>query len=186
MQLLRGFRLSPDSLPYSLYLNFDKPLLGLAVLLWVATDRSRDWRRILGWGLGVGALSAGLLLGFAWGAGFVRWEPKFPDWGWIWLASNLLFTCVSEEAFFRGYLQEAGAKFPWTWPAVSVLFGLAHFPAGPWMVAFASLAGLAYGWAYCRSGGRIEAAVMAHFTFNTTHFLLFSYPALEAGRHVAP
>lgn len=177
LAIVRGFMISPDSMPYSFYLNFDKPLIGAAFVLWLTRSGARDWRGIFGWGLGLGVVSVVVLIGAAWGLGFVRWDPKWPQFAGAWLISNLLLTCVAEEAFFRGYLQGAGGERRWVLPVVALLFGLSHFMAGPAMMAFSAVAGLAYGYAFRRAG--LEAAVLAHFTLNATHFLLFSYPALE-------
>ena len=58
----------------------------------------------------------------------------------------------------------------------SLAFGVAHYTAGPLMIAFASVAGVAYGLAY-RNGGLL-ASVWAHFAFNLFHILLFTYPLL--------
>jgi len=41
------------------------------------------------------------------------------------------------------------------------------------------VAGIGYGWAYRRTG-RIEASILTHFSLNSLHFLLFTYPALAA------
>jgi membrane protease YdiL (CAAX protease family) len=99
----------------------------------------------------------------------------------------LLWTCVLEEGFFRGVVQERLAAWPpiAARPALralpvavaAALFGLTHLPGGAVYAALAALAGLGYGWAYARTR-RIEAAIAAHFTLNAAHFLTFSYPQL--------
>jgi membrane protease YdiL (CAAX protease family) len=42
----------------------------------------------------------------------------------------------------------------------------------------AGVAGVGYGLAYQMTGGRLEASMAAHFTLNTVHFLLFTYPRI--------
>ncbi len=97
--------------------------------------------------------------------------------------ANLFFTCIAEEALFRGFLQRqlamSLAKFRFgTWIAlavVAVLFGIAHAGGGITYVLLATVAGLGYGWAYHRTQ-RIEASILLHFTLNSIHILLFRAP----------
>ena len=99
------------------------------------------------------------------------------------MAINLLLTCVFEEALFRGVIQDRLARMVadrprWTWlplSTASLLFGLAHAGGGPVLIVVASIAGVGYGLAYAITG-RIEAAIVAHFTLNSIHFLGFTYP----------
>jgi membrane protease YdiL (CAAX protease family) len=109
-----------------------------------------------------------------------RWTPVF----WVWAPINLLTTCMSEEAFFRGFLQREvgqalGERRHTRTMAVAisaVLFGLAHLAGGWRYVLLATLAGAGYAIAFQRTS-RIEAAILTHFAVNATHFLLFTYPA---------
>jgi len=113
----------------------------------------------------------------------VRFEWSFPDWWWIFAINNALFTCVAEEAFFRGFLQNhlktiiPNAKFNAAIAIVcsSLLFGLAHFPGGINFIMVATLAGLIYGLSYHWSG-RLSIAIAMHFTFNMCHLLFLTYP----------
>ena len=63
----------------------------------------------------------------------------------------------------------------------SLLFGLSHFAGGTSYIVLATVAGLGYGIVYQRTQS-IEMSMLAHFTLNTTHFLLFTYP--QALRHI--
>ncbi len=95
------------------------------------------------------------------------------------------FGCLSEEAFFRGFIQrEIGAALRGTRAgnaiaiAVSAgLFGLAHFGGGVSYVVLAAAAGLGYAIVYHRTKS-IEMSMLAHLALNTVHFLLFTYPAV--------
>jgi membrane protease YdiL (CAAX protease family) len=116
----------------------------------------------------------------------VSFDPKFPRESWLWMGVNLGFTCVAEEALFRGFIQ-AQLQRLWrnrprgAWLALSVaavLFGLAHAGGGPAYVALATVAGVGYGWVYLRTGC-IEASILTHFALNATHFFFFTYPALQ-------
>ena len=117
--------------------------------------------------------------------GYVRFEPRWTPLFWVWAPINLFFTCLSEEAFFRGFVQRELARLGANRAraalvallVASLLFGMAHL-AGGWKYALAAtLAGIGYGYAYQRTR-RLEASMAVHFALNATHFLLFTYPAL--------
>ena len=186
--ILAAVRFTPDAIPFTLYLNYDKALIGLFLLGWChpRIARVRDWRAMLAtaapWAGGLIALILALSLA----AGYVRFEPKFPAAAAQWAGVNLLFVCVAEEALFRGFiqaqLQRAWQRVPGgPWLALgvaAVLFGLAHAAGGVTYVALATVAGLGYGWIYQRTQ-RIEASILTHFALNTVHFFAFTYPALQ-------
>ena len=178
----------PGAIGYRLHLNFDKPMIGLFLLAW-CHDRLRrraDWRAMFGHTAPSATGLIAVIMIFALASGYVRLEPKLPREGWLWAWANLILTCVAEEAFFRGFVQ-AQLQRRWqnvrrgAWLALAlaaVLFGLAHAAGGAAYVVLASVAGAGYGWAYLRSGGRIEASILTHFALNATHFFFFTFPAL--------
>lgn len=188
-QLLADVRLSADAAPMSLYFNFDKPLAGFWLLLcWpllrLYGDGARPLATSLGAGLAGAAAAAVLCLGLGVALGLVAWAPKWPWFGALWALNNLLLVALTEEAMFRGYLQESLLR-RWQaqrWGAhaaiavAALAFGLVHLGGGWRFAIAATLAGLAYGWAY-RKGG-LAAAVLAHFGLNLLHFTLFTYPML--------
>ncbi|MFC5706805.1 CPBP family intramembrane glutamic endopeptidase [Aeromonas eucrenophila] len=167
----------PASVPFSLYLNLDKPLIFFGLLLaWPALlgpGGAIRWRPLA---LLVLPLSALLLL--AWQLGALKPEPGLPDWWWLFALNNLLFTCVAEEALFRGFIQQAIAKRSQVWVGIliaSLLFGAAHLAGGPLLMLFAALAGACYGLAFQWSG-RLSVAILLHFLFNFAHLAFFTYP----------
>lgn len=174
--------LKPDSVPFTLYLNLDKPLAGAWLLLvcpWIVAAQAPA--RTVSAMLAAAAATSVLLLGGAWLAGLLAWSPGWPPGTWYWVINNLLLVCITEEALFRGYLQgglarcgQLGARL--ALPGAALLFGLAHAAGGPLWIALATVAGLGYGLAY-RYGG-LGASVGAHFLFNLAHFYGFSYPML--------
>lgn len=119
-------------------------------------------------GIPIGLLTRFLIFGIA----------PFDTFTWI-LAWPLgyLFTALPEELLFRGVIQnQLQSRLKNKWLALliaSVIFGLAHlnngtvgYPVPNWMyVLMASLAGLAYGWTWHKTG-KITAAAVVHATVN--------------------
>lgn len=179
--------LTPDAVPFSMYLNLDKPLVGFWVVLVLGPPMAAAHARLTVQAAVLacaGAVAA--CLGLALALGVVAWAPKWPASGWIWLINNALLVTLAEEAFFRGYVQQRlGAWWrdrAWgAWAAVAVaavLFGLAHYAGGWQWMLLAGLAGAAYGVAYHYGG--LGAAVLAHLGLNAAHFGLFTYPMRAA------
>lgn len=179
-------RFTPDAVPFTMYLNLDKPLIGfwlLFVLPWIRPRHTLPASLAAGLGgllIAVAAcLSAAVLLGI------VGWAPKWPPAAWLWLLNNLLLVTVAEEAFVRGYLQGGLSHLlrrhrHGDWMALfaaAAVFGLIHAIGGWEWIALGSLAGVGYGVAY-RYGG-LQAAVLAHVGLNAAHFFLFTYPMLQ-------
>lgn len=175
-----------DAVPFTMYLNLDKSLVGFWLLLVLPWIRPRqEWRVSLKAGLCGMLMTIAICLLIAVLLGIVRWEPKWPSASWLWLLNNLLLVTLTEEALFRGYLQGGLSRLLRRQPyaevialcVAAVLFGLAHVAGGWQWVVLGSLAGIGYGLAY-RFGG-LQAAVLAHFGLNVAHFFLFTYPMLR-------
>lgn len=186
-QAITSRRITPDALPYRLFLNFDKTSAGLLLLALARPQvfQTHGFGQIFVRSAPIAAGLIGSLLILALAARYVRFDPKFPDEAWVWLWANLCLTCLAEEAFFRGFIQ-AQLQRVWLnrsggeWMALglaSVLFGLAHAGGGPTYVLLSTFAGIGYGWVFLRTG-RIEASILTHFGLNAVHFVGFTYPAL--------
>ncbi len=186
--VLRGVVLSTGALPFTQYVNFDKTIAGVLVLAigWFAPLRSvGDWRAALRSAAPVAGATIGVVMTASLALGFVRFDLRWTPLFWVWAPINLLLTCVSEEALFRGFLQrELGAALAGRAYAASIavavsalVFGLAHAAGGWRYVLLSTLAGTGYAVVYQRSG-RVEMAILTHFAVNAAHFLLFTYPAL--------
>jgi membrane protease YdiL (CAAX protease family) len=184
---LDGVVLSPGAAPYTLYLNVDKTVVGLCIVGILCRKGLLaswpDWRSALRRALPLIAINTVVVAVFAMALGYLEWQPKWTPLFWLWAASNLFLTCLSEEALFRGFIQRELAealrdsRFG-TWLPIAVsaaLFGLAHFGGGWSYVALATAAGLGYAIVYHRTRS-LEMAMLAHFALNATHFLLFTYP----------
>lgn len=179
--------LSPGAIPYARYIHYDKPLIGLFLLgfchrLLSPTERVRILKPTTVWLF----MTAAIVLAIAYALHFVRFDPKLPGLFPLWAGSNLFFTCVPEEALFRGFVQQhldkvfAKIRFGrlYALSIASVLFGLAHFKGGVSYVLLASVAGVGYGLVYQKTKS-IESSILVHFAVNTLHFLFFTYPALR-------
>ena len=187
--LFTDLRLTPDAAPFVLALNFDKGAAGL-LLLAAFCARVRSWREFASQGPAIAltaVATAAVSIGVAVAAGYVRFEPKWDEAAPAFLLGNLFFTCVAEEAFSRGVIQEGLMRLAdrregraWSWLAIGVstlLFGLAHKGGGPVWMAVATIAGFGYAVIYARTR-KIEGAIVVHFVVNAAHFLLFTYPRL--------
>ena len=179
-KLFDAERLTPDALPFTQYLNFDKGTAGLFLLAAFA-PRLQRWREAaaIAGPVALAALATtAAVLGLALALGLVRLDPHWHPLAPTFLAINLLFTCVAEEAFFRGLLQRhlPGPR-PLAVAASALLFGLVHLPAGAAYAALAAVLGLGCALVFERTR-RIESAIAVHFAVNAVHFAGFTYPML--------
>ena len=185
VELVAPQALSAGAEPYGISVGFPKVAAGILILGLINPVLSRA-------GLG-GALAKALPIWlfttvlvsiFALAMGYTAFAPKWTSLFLLWAPINLMFTCLAEEAFFRGYLQHelaSSSRAPFmpmlALVIAAVLFGLLHYRGGATYVVAGVIAGLGYGWAFLRTQ-RIEAAMAVHFGVNATHFLLFVYPRL--------
>ncbi|MBI3727254.1 MAG: CPBP family intramembrane metalloprotease [Burkholderiales bacterium] len=184
--LLDKVRFSDDAIPFTLYANFDKGMAGY-LLLSLFCARASSVRQFLADGKRIALpalLTIAVLIALGLVAHFFSFSPKLPEATLLFLAVNLFLTCVAEEAFFRGLIQEAiyrlGNKPVFGYLAIvvsAVLFGLAHLGGGMQYVALATVAGLGYAIVYHQTR-RLEWVILTHAAFNLCHFLLFTYPRL--------
>ena len=187
LKALDAVFVSADGLPFTMYLNLDKTLVALGILGWCVPRLTtlQAWRQMLAFLLPRAPLLLTPIFLLALLSGKIHWDPKLPSYTLLWALTNLLFVCTAEEAFFRGFLQRQlsllwqNRPLPKLLPLAlaSFFYGLSHFAGGLLYVAFVTLAGLVYGWAYQKTNA-IEASILLHFGLNLAHFLLFTYPSL--------
>jgi membrane protease YdiL (CAAX protease family) len=180
--------LSAGAAPHGISVGFPKVVTGIIILGLINPLLVHSWRelgRVLTRALPIFAITAVVGMAVVLFMGYASFAPKWTAMFLLFAPVNLFFTCLSEEAFFRGFLQHelsrigsnralaAGIALT----VAAILFGLAHFGGGTDYVIAAAVAGLGYGWAFLRTQ-RIEAAMAVHFGVNAVHFLLFTYPRL--------
>lgn len=182
--LVKNVTIGANAPPFTHHLNFDTSAAGLILFAFFCTPaRTRkEWRDVANqYPAILGTAVVVLMLGL--GAGFVDIDPKFTAYTLVFIGTNLLFTCITEEAFFRGFMQQKLSSAMASWKSgpyialliAAVLFGIAHLRGGPALIVLASIAGAGYGYVYLKSG-RIEAAILAHVGLNALHFVAFTYP----------
>ncbi|MDX8430762.1 MAG: CPBP family intramembrane glutamic endopeptidase [Candidatus Algichlamydia australiensis] len=187
--LLREVQVSPNSYPHTIFWNYDKALLGLFPLAFTIPllKTKASIKKILPKTLLLSAISIVVLLGLSLFFRFISFDPKWPPYFLYWVVANFFFVCVTEEAFFRGFLQkeitEALPHRHSAWFAiffVSLLFALAHLP---FLQDFRYLilvfvASFLYGTTYHLTEA-IESSIFAHFLVNLLHILIFTYPTMK-------
>lgn len=186
VKVLSNVTFGPGAAPFSLWLNFDKTAAGILVIALCYRNLVRTRAQLIAalrraWA--PMALTLVVVLSISLLAGYVRWSPKWTPQFWLWAADNLLSTCMSEEGFFRAFIQAelllCLGTSKWAAPvAVSVsaaLFGLAHLAGGWTYVTVATVAGLGYAIVF-QLTRRVEMSILTHFSVNSLHFLLLTYP----------
>jgi len=178
--------ITPGAAPTTQYINLDKAVVGIVLIAFFgAPARTRaNWCAVArAWP--IIAVTPVIVLGIALLTKVVAWTPQLPPSTATFLLSNLLITCVAEEAFFRALIQRgltnvfAGRRYGVALAigVTSILFGIAHAGGGVPMIPLATLAGIFYGLALWRTG-RIEAAILTHFAVNALRFLLVTGPVI--------
>lgn len=207
-------RITKDAIPYTLYANLDKAIAGLLLSAYffskLASNLPLNFTSKLDPNLGsknkkstkslsktsfnlrrvkqpvliiistiLATLTVALMLGI------VNFNPKIPDFWLAFMAINLLFTCVAEEALFRGFLQTklsqliTSARLTLLAPIIiACVFALAHFMGGVSYVFVSAVAGFGYGYIFYKTQ-RLEWAILCHWLVNVCHFFLFTYPILK-------
>jgi uncharacterized protein len=189
--LVKDATLSPGAYPYSFWLNFDSPFIGIFALgLSIPLIASRaQLFKILKISIPLSLLGIFLMMGISLYFGLVKWDPKIPVFTIVWLIANLIFVSIPEEAFFRGFVQREFYSWFGKTPlaamasifVTSLMFTLLHLPwvASIPFLCLVFIASLIYGAIY-QITQSVEASILCHFGLNITHFFFFTYPAIQA------
>jgi uncharacterized protein len=189
-QLASNLKLSPNAYPYSLWLNFAKPFIGIFVLALSLPliSSGAQWIKVLKVSLPLSILGILIMMGISLYFNLVQWDPKIPVITFVWLVVNLIFVSIPEEAFFRGFIQQE--LFNWFGKdrlaaigsifVTSVCFTLIHliWVADLPFLCLVFVASVIYGTIYQWTKA-IEGSILCHFGLNVTHFFLFTYFALQ-------
>ncbi|MCC8377708.1 MAG: CPBP family intramembrane metalloprotease [Rickettsia endosymbiont of Graphium doson] len=181
---ISNLQLSKASMPFSMYLNFDKVMPALIIfamsdLSILEHSKSEGVVKYTSFSL----LSCiAIIITLVLVSGYVLFEPKLPDILLIWMINNFFFVCFSEEVFFRGFIQRTLQNLlpkqqMLALVIASLIFGVAHFQGGLTYVILSSTCGFFYGYAYYKTN-KILCSMMVHFGLNLSHLLFFTYPAL--------
>lgn len=186
--VVKNIKLTSDSKYYSLYLNFDKAAAGFVILFFQQDllksikDFLKSLKKIYIYII----LSVLILITISSLFGYIKFEPKVPYFIISFIVSNLFFTCLAEELFFRKIIQE-NIKIMFINNRYNVIigiicsalsFGAVHLAGGIKYFIFAFIAGIFYSIIYEKTKN-IEMAIIAHFLLNLIHIFLFTYPALS-------
>lgn len=188
LQVLSNVEKSINSMPFTLYLNFDKPMILFVLLLLspallinkkpITLFKAYNSSRLSALVVLVFILLFSLAIFFS----LIKYDPQLPNWWWLFALNNLLLTCIIEEVFFRGFIQQKLTRLINPLAGLiltSLLFGIAHFSGGFNYMLVATLAGFLYGLVYLNTG-KIWYAILLHFCFNMVHLALFTYPLLKS------
>lgn len=193
LQIVKGVKLSENSCPFSMYLNYDKVMIGIILFIFsplMLAEKPLD-KDDLKTTLQLFGLCAVSVLVPAYLTSYVKFDFKVPSISAIWMINNLFFVCFAEEVIFRGVLQnflkEVFAKYfrknkyleylPII--ATAIIFGVLHFHGGFIYIVLSTIAGLFYGYTYHKTG-KLLSSMLVHFGVNFTHFIFFTYPAYIA------
>lgn len=185
-------RITSDAIAFTFYANFDKAMAGVFLCAYFYSNKKAlkaDSNKVSRLNVKqpifiiiatvLASLTVALILEL------VSFNPKVPDFWLAFIAINLLFTCVAEEALFRGLLQTklsqiiSSTRLALLAPIMTAaVFALAHFAGGINYVLVSFIAGLGYGYILYKTL-RLEWAIICHWLVNVFHFFLFTYPMLS-------
>lgn len=183
--LLDKVQISEGAVPYSLSLSLNKIGAGL-IVFWVAfSDAERTiFRSSIIKQAAIPALFTIIITLCLSNLTLIHFDFKISTYFFIFAVSNLLFTAVSEESFFRGLIQRPLARYMGIYPAVlisAVLFGVAHYGMGRIdYVLVATMAGIGYAYIYTITKS-VGASILTHWLLNLVHFMFFTYPYVSMG-----
>lgn len=186
-QVIEQIQLSSSSIAFDIWLNIDKVLIGLLILIFAKINFSslKEYGSIIKEVLKNYLLFMFIALLLVNSFGTISFDFKIPslDFFLIWTFKMIFFTVLAEELFFRYLLIRAFKTYFINYQyntmialvLSSFLFGLAHFGGGISFVVLATIAGFFYGRVYIKTN-RVESAIILHFLVNLSHLIFFAYP----------
>ena len=185
-KIIDDYYFSKDAVSFSKYLNIDKVIAGVFLLLYVVPKPKKVSYENNIIAVLITTLFISITLIFATYLGKINIDPKVSELIIPWGLTNLFFTCYVEEAFFRGFIQENITsifnKYKYSFLIAifisGIAFGLIHLPAGLIYTCIATIIGCSLAYIYYKTKN-IHWPIFAHFGFNLTHFVFFTYPYIR-------
>jgi membrane protease YdiL (CAAX protease family) len=106
--VINKLKVSDISCPFSMYLNFDKVMVGLILFMFSSLPESEK-------GIDCKTIKTSLMTLFlcltllaitSYLSGYVKPDFKIPEVTLLWMINNFFFICFAEEAIFRGTIQK--------------------------------------------------------------------------------
>lgn len=187
INLFKNTYISPNAIPFSLYLNYNA-IIPTYFLIYFSQEINliasfSKFKIALKSGLLYGILAIAILLPISYFFKFIEFDFKISNYTLIFIFVNLIFTCIPEEVFWRGFIQNRIQSY--TSPSIailitSVIFASIHLTfAGIYFAILAFIAGIVYGTAYHKTK-KIEVSIICHYMVNIGQFIFFTYPILAS------
>lgn len=186
-QIIYSEILSPDAEKFSLYLNMDKVIAGMGIMVFgfIPLRRSIQIRHMIITMLPASILCILLISITALVMKVVNFDPKFPDLWITWILISLLVHSFAEEVIFRYFLQGGIQNILITYkysPLISILVSSTAFtfyqaPQPTNFLISVFIASLFFAYVFHKTK-RVESSILLHFMVNFVHFFFFTYPSL--------
>ncbi|APC96331.1 CPBP family intramembrane glutamic endopeptidase [Francisella frigiditurris] len=149
----------------------------------IELSRFTEIPSVIKFGLLYGLISIVVLIPIIFVLGFAHWDFKLTKLTLLFAVVNLIFTCIPEEIFWRGFVQNSIAKYSGNILAVlvtSILFAVIHIIfAGVNFAILAFIASLIYGFSYVKTK-KLEVSIICHYFVNMAQFIFVTYPILKS------
>lgn len=183
--ILKNVHISSDAIPFTSYLNYNSLVLTYFILIFSSEinllNRLNKILPTLKAGVLYGLIAVLILLPISYTFSFIRYDFKLTNYTLIFIFVNLIFTCIPEEIFWRGFIQTKIQKYTNSIVSVlitSLIFASIHIIfAGIFFATLAFIASIIYGLAYIKTK-RIEVSIICHYLVNVGQFIFFTYPIL--------
>ncbi|APC90884.1 MULTISPECIES: CPBP family intramembrane glutamic endopeptidase [Francisella] len=183
--IIKNVQISKDAIPFSLYLNYSSIIPTYFLLLFSSEIRLlknlSKLFSVIKSGVFYGLIAVCILIPISYLFDFIKFDFKLTHYTLVFIFVNLIFTCLSEEIFWRGFIQSRLQKYFNPIIAViftSIAFAFIHIAfAGTRFALLAFIASLIYGIAYSKTK-KIEVNIICHYLVNIGQFIFFTYPIL--------
>jgi membrane protease YdiL (CAAX protease family) len=183
------YRLSRDASSVNIYANYDKGVIGLLILgiFSEVIDTKKELLRVIFITLPYLIFATITIIYLSTFLGIIKYDPKFPLTAGIWLAIQIFFVVIPEEAFYRGFLQKEifenikNKRFKGIIAlfSTSLIFTIIHlfFTLNLYTILIVFIASILYGAIY-QITRRVESSILVHLSVNMIHYFFFTYPRL--------